>query len=76
MRVKIHMDQNTVKPVTPTHPCLTVCTMDGGLLDQGRRIRLRGEWILRQYRNPVPCGASVVLYPESDESTYDMEARD
>jgi len=64
-----------VQPVRPSVPCLTVCEMDGTLLEVGRRIRLRGEWILRQYRNPVPCGASVVLYPDDEQASYEMEAR-
>jgi len=69
-RVKIHFDTDAVKPVVPDKPCVTVCTMDGKILERGRKVRLTGEWILRQYRNPVPCGASVVLYPEGDNFSY------
>ena len=76
MRVKIHVDQDSVKPLSPSSPCVTVCTMDGAIVDRGRRLRLTGEWILRQYRNPVPCGASVVLYANTDHADYEMEARD
>lgn len=75
-RVKIHVDQDAVKPVSPKEPCITVCDMDGTILDRGRRVRLSGEWILRQYRNQVPCGASVVLYANTDHAAYAMEARD
>lgn len=76
MRVKIHVDQTAVQPVTPGEPCITVCQMDGTILDRARRIRLDGPWILRQYRNPVPCGATVVLYPQDDRATYTVESRE
>lgn len=61
-----------VKPVTPEKPCITVCAMDGTILQLGRKVKLTGEWILRQYKNSVPCGASVVLYTESDTATYSL----
>jgi len=71
-RVKIHVDQSEVRPVTPGNRCITVCDMAGTILERGERIELHGTWILRQYRNPVPCAASVVLYTEDDGSTYRM----
>ena len=73
MRPHIFVDQDRVKPIRHDEPCLTVCNSDGVLLQRGRRIRLSGEWILRQYNNPVPCGATVVLYPIEDQGTYVME---
>ena len=75
-RVKIHVDETAIRPLSPEKPCLTVSLMDGTRLDTGRRIRLEGVWILRQYRNPVPCGASVVLYPADERGTYAMESRE
>lgn len=68
--VKIHVDMDAVKPVTPGQACITVCAMDGSILERGERVELEGRWILRQYRNPVPCGASVVLYTEDESATY------
>jgi hypothetical protein len=70
-RVKIHVDMNAVKPVTPGNKCITVCRMDGTILARCSKVYLHGSWTLRQYNNPVPCGASVVLYPEDDRSTYE-----
>ena len=70
-RVKIHVD--LFKPVTPTVPCIHVCRMDGTILATGRRVRLKGEWVVRQYRNLVPCGATVVLYPDDPGAQWTME---
>ena len=72
MRVKIHVDMDLVKPLLPEKDCITVCTMGGEVLAKGRKVELNGKWILRQYNNKVPCGASVVLYPDGDESTYHL----
>lgn len=74
-RVKIHVDQREVQPVTPGVPCITVCDMAGTILERGERVELHGAWIVRQYRNPVPCGASVVLYTDDEQSTYRMVPR-
>jgi hypothetical protein len=71
-RIKIHVDSDDVKPVVPGNKCITVCTMEGRVLQRGERVTLHGTWVLRQYRNPVPCGASVVLYTEDLTSTYEM----
>lgn len=71
-RVKIHVDMDAIKPVHPGSQCITVCAMDGTIVERGERVELHGHWILRQYRNPVPCGASVVLYTESDRATYKL----
>lgn len=69
----VHVDQDATRPHEPDNPHISV--VDGGILALdgtdcshmieavGRKIRLTGEWTLRQYRNPVPCGASVVLLP-------------
>lgn len=75
-RVKIHMDETAVRPICPETPCLTVSLMDGTRLETARKIRLEGVWVLRQYRNPVPCGASVVLYPVDARGTYQVESRE
>lgn len=71
-RVKIHVDMDAVKPVTPGNHCITLCNMDGTILWRGEKIILHGTWILRQYRNHVPCGASVVLYAQDETSTYEV----
>jgi len=72
VRVKIHVDVDAVKPVVPGNRCITVCAMDGTILERGERVELTGRWVLRQYRNPVPCGASVVLYPSDEHATWEM----
>ena len=75
-RVKIHVDQDSVKPIHPRKPCITVCDMDGTVIETGRRVKLTGAWILRQYRNPVSCGATIVLYPEDETAGWTMEVVD
>jgi hypothetical protein len=72
MRVKIHVDQDLVKPLSPGNDCITVCTMGGEVLARCRKLELKGHWTLRQYNNSTPCGASVVLYPESEDATYNV----
>lgn len=69
-RVKIHVD----RPGLKDHeiPCVEIQSMDGTILQVVRKVRLSGPWILRQYRNPVKCGAMTVLYPENDKATYEV----
>lgn len=73
--VKIHVDNNAVKPVKPGNHCITVCAMDGTILERGDRLEITGKWVLRQYRNPTPCGASVVLHTEDESATYNLIKR-
>lgn len=47
---------------------------DDNVLERGRKIVLRGTWTLRQYRNPVPCGAQFTLLPGPD-ATYEWEVQ-
>jgi hypothetical protein len=67
-RVKIHTDGQAIG----TKHCIAICTMDGFVLSRCRRVVLTGRWVLRQYNNPVPCGAKTVLYTEDETSTYEV----
>lgn len=56
---------------------LVINDHDGTVLERGRRMRLRGTWTLRQYRQPTPCGAQYNLTPVASESDaqYQWEVR-
>lgn len=59
--------------VVPEVPCVTVVLdYTGEVIERGRKVCLSGTWTLRQYRNPVPCGATTVLLPGPD-AQYEME---
>ena len=75
-RVHIFVDQDAVKPVTTDKPRITVCNVAGEELLRTKKLILRGNWVLRQYNNPVPCGASIVLYPLDDNFSYGLEESD
>lgn len=54
-------------------PEIVVVTDPGGdVLQTGRKLVLKGEWTLRQYRNPVPCGAHFALHP-GPGATYEWK---
>lgn len=46
----------------------------GRVASRGRKIKLEGGWTLRQYRNPVPCGAHYILTPDPG-ATYTWESQ-
>lgn len=72
MRVKIHIDNHG--PFDRNERRIKIQTMDGAAVGEGaaRKVRLRGNWIVRQYNNPVPCGELTVLYPDDEDSTYEI----
>ena len=72
MRVKIHIDNHG--PFDPNERRIKIQTMDGAAVGEGaaRKVHLRGNWIVRQYNNPVPCGELTVLYPDDEDSTYEI----
>lgn len=83
--IHVHTDQDAVKVkaascgediVVPEVPCITVVNdFDGAIIERGRRIKLRGDWVVRQYRNPVPCGATTVFVPQQG-AEYEMEVHE
>ena len=70
-RIKIHINNNP--PFDETLSRISVSRMDGEVLRLCKRVKLIGEWTLRQYNNPVPCGEFTVLYPVDDESSFVVE---
>lgn len=68
MRVKIHLDNNPES----TEPRVVIQQMDGTLVHRVRKVVLHGEWIIRQYNNPVPCGERTVIYNEDPTAYYDF----
>lgn len=70
-RMKIHINNNP--PFDDTVNRLRVCLMDGTVIRECKQVKLMGEWTLRQYNNPVPCGELTVLYPETTESNFVVE---
>lgn len=45
---------------------------EGRLVVPGtRKLILRGTWTLRQYNNPVPCGATTVLFTTDPNATWE-----
>ena len=65
-RVKIHVDQK----LQNTDNRISICEMNGDLIQTCKKVELKGQWTLRQYNNPVPCDATIVLYPESEDASY------
>lgn len=45
---------------------------DFNIVERGRKLELHGTWTLRQYRNPVPCGAHFALHP-GPGATYEWK---
>ena len=70
-RTKIHI--NNSPPFDENLERIRICKMDGALMRECKQVKLTGEWILRQYNNPVPCGEFTVLYPENEESSFVVE---
>ena len=65
-RVKIH-----VKRVQYSQEnMLSIHEMDGSLIQTCKKIELKGNWVIRQYNNPVPCDETIVLYPANDDASY------
>lgn len=71
-RIKIHIDNHG--EFDPNEQRIKIQTMDGAPIGTGAacKVRLRGNWIVRQYNNPVPCGELTVLYPENEAASYEV----
>lgn len=71
-RVKIHIDNSG--PFSRKEARIKIQNIDGTPVGKGaaRSVRLSGNWILRQYNNPVPCGELTVLYPGDNASGYEI----
>jgi len=69
-RIHIFVDRDSVKPITYEKPRISVCDYEGNQILVTKKVHLIGNWTLRQYNNPVPCGATVVLYPADHEAAW------
>lgn len=73
-RMKIHIDNHG--DFSRTERRIKIQNIDGSPIGDGaaKKVRLSGNWIVRQYNNPTPCGEFTVLYPEDDSSGYQIIA--
>lgn len=70
MRVKFHLDNNKTSLHAEHRICIQL--MDGTVLRRVREVKLKGEWIIRQYNNPTPCGEVTVIYAKDESATYEV----
>lgn len=69
MSIHIFIDKDAVKA---GHPAITVSLADcGTAIEQGAELRLTGAWAVRQYAEPRPCGASIVIEPVDESAEWE-----